>query len=153
LIFAGNSAYSEGMLSGSKSPLVGYHETLPDLSGRILCLVDDDPDEELLVKALLKGTGAELKTFLDGREALAYLQSEPVDLVLLDVMMPELDGWELHAQLRTAGVNVEVPVLFVTCIADERVESKMRDPNMRCSTLPKPLEKRKFLNEVNRLLS
>jgi CheY-like chemotaxis protein len=63
-------------------------------------VVDDEPDMVELLATVLKGEGYDVETYTDGRAALARVLEEPPDLLLLDLMMPDLDGFELLKLLR-----------------------------------------------------
>jgi DNA-binding response OmpR family regulator len=77
---------------------------------RIL-VVDDDPDVRGLVRELLERAGARVTDAADGREALRLLYDVRPDVIVLDVMMPDLDGWQTLERIRDLA---EVPVLMLT---------------------------------------
>ena len=77
---------------------------------RIL-VVDDDPNIRELVRLFLEREGINVFEASNGAEALAKLESTRADMVILDIMMPQMDGWELCRTLRAAG---ETPVLMLT---------------------------------------
>jgi DNA-binding response OmpR family regulator len=83
--------------------------------GRVL-VVDDDSDIRGLVRELLERQGYEVAEAGNGRDALRALYSSPPDLVLLDVSMPELDGWETLERIRDLS---DVPVAMLTARAAE----------------------------------
>jgi DNA-binding response OmpR family regulator len=74
-------------------------------------VVDDDDDIVLLMRDFLEAEGYRVVSASNGKEALAALESTPVDCVLLDVMMPGLSGFEVVRKIREHG---EVPVLFLS---------------------------------------
>ncbi len=76
-----------------------------------LLVVDDDPHIRELVRTFLDRDGFDVHEAADGVEALARLETLKADLVILDVMMPNMDGWELCAQLRA---SYDVPILMLT---------------------------------------
>ncbi len=80
---------------------------------RIL-VVDDDPDIRLLLRLELSAEGYEIAEAPDGAAALEALGAERFDVVLLDMMMPVLDGWEV---LRTIDPATAPPVVVVTALA------------------------------------
>src|SRR6185437_1033281 len=84
-------------------------------SPRIL-VVDDDDDIRGLVRTLLERLGAEVKEARNGRDGLREFHSWRPDLVVLDVSMPELDGWNVLERLRDMS---DVPVLMLTARGDE----------------------------------
>jgi len=85
------------------------------MSARIL-VVDDDPDIRRLVVELLRRAGHEVDEAPDGRAGLRALHASPPDLVVLDVSMPELDGWQTLERIRDL---TEVPVLMLTARGEE----------------------------------
>ena len=76
-----------------------------------LMIVDDDPHIRELAKVFLQREGFEIVEAADGMEALAKLESVKVELVVLDIMMPNMDGWELCRQLREM---YDFPLLMLT---------------------------------------
>lgn len=78
---------------------------------RIL-IVEDDTNTRKLMKAVLSTNGYMTFTASDGLEALEVLDKEHIDLIILDVMMPKMDGYELTEELRASGY--ELPILMVT---------------------------------------
>ena len=78
-----------------------------------ILFVDDDPDIRFLMKLVLQKEGFNVIFAENGRQALDLWQNLPVDLVLLDVVMPLLDGFELCRQLRKLS---SIPVIFLTAL-------------------------------------
>lgn len=77
---------------------------------RIL-VVDDERDVRSLVCHILTDQGYEVEQAVDGRDALAKIQASAPDLVVLDLMMPELDGWQVLRELQTFANRPRVVVL------------------------------------------
>lgn len=82
-------------------------------SGYILA-VDDIPDNLLLVKYALESDGYEIVMVEDGATALAKIEESPPDLILLDVMMPEMDGYEVTRRIRNHPKLPYIPILLIT---------------------------------------
>ena len=78
---------------------------------RIL-IADDDKNIRLLFKAVLEGAGYQTLTAENGREALEIMEHQHIDLVVLDIMMPQMDGYEFTRTLREADNNL--PILMVS---------------------------------------
>ena len=74
-------------------------------------VVDDDPHIRELVRIFLEREGLDVVEAADGLEALARLETVKVDMVILDIMMPNLDSWELCRRLRQSG---DFPLLIIT---------------------------------------
>ena len=94
----------------------------PDGEGEWILVVEDDPHLAAGVVENLRAEGYEVGSVGDGSKALAELEGRPYDLVLLDVMMPEVDGFAVCRTLRERGNNT--PVLFLT--ARDHVEDRVR---------------------------
>ena len=81
---------------------------------RIL-LVDDDADIRLLLRLELSAEGHQIVEAVNGRAGLDVLAAEPIDLVVLDIMMPVLDGWGVLAELDETAP----PIIVITALATE----------------------------------
>ncbi len=81
---------------------------------RRLLLIDDDPNLILLVKDYLEFRGYEVVTAENGREALEVLEHETPDMIICDVMMPEMDGYSLVRHVREDPRTSWIPVLFLS---------------------------------------
>ena len=86
------------------------------MKGAKVLVVDDDPDIRELVRELLERAGYQVSSAADGRDGLRVLYEMRPDLVLLDVSMPELDGWATLARIRDLS---EVPVIMLTARTGE----------------------------------
>lgn len=88
-----------------------------------ILLVDDDLDTLRLVGLMLQRQGYEVRAASNGPQALTMAQEEQPDLVLLDVMMPEMDGYEVARRLRSDPATVDVPIIMFT--AKTQVDDKV----------------------------
>jgi DNA-binding response OmpR family regulator len=114
---------------------------------RIL-VVDDDNDVRGLVRTMLERAGAVVREASDGREALRVFFDARPDLVVLDVTMPEMDGWETLERLRDLS---DVPVLMLTALGSEM--EKVRGLRAGADDyVTKPFGRQEFLARVNALL-
>jgi CheY-like chemotaxis protein len=104
-----------------------------------ILVVDDDPINRMLLSRDLERQGHRVATTEDGRRALAVLRAEPFDVVLLDVLMPELDGYETLAQIERDEKLRHIPVIMVSALED--MESVVRCIEMGAADyLPKPFD-------------
>jgi two-component system OmpR family response regulator len=99
---------------------------MPPVTGERLLLVDDEDNLRSMLDAALRHTGFEVHPVASGREALAAVDDIKPDLVVLDVMLPDLDGFEVCQRLRAAGNRT--PVLFLT--ARDATDDKVRGLTM-----------------------
>ena len=98
-------------------------DELSDLGSRpTVLVVDDTPDNLALISMLLKDV-YNVKVAVSGEKALKIaFAAKPPDLILLDIMMPQMDGYEVCRQLKAAAATRDIPVIFVTARADEEDE-------------------------------
>ena len=85
--------------------------------GNIL-VVDDTPENLRLLSGILSEKGYQVRPVPNGKLALSAAQNIPPDLVLLDIMMPEIDGYEVCQQLKASEVTKNIPVIFISAIND-----------------------------------
>jgi two-component system alkaline phosphatase synthesis response regulator PhoP len=85
-----------------------------------ILIIDDDATMVNLLSTILEIDGFDTKKALSGREALQELSNELPDLVLLDIMMPEMDGFEVLAQLRGDPATVKLPIIMLTARTDDK---------------------------------
>lgn len=113
-----------------------------------IMVVDDDTHIRELVSHYLKSEGFEVLEAGDGKEALAVLESAKADLVILDVMMPNMDGWELCAELRD---HYDLPRLMLT--AKGETSQKLKGFDLGADDyLVKPFEPLELIARVKALL-
>ncbi|NJN76057.1 MAG: response regulator [Synechococcaceae cyanobacterium RL_1_2] len=87
------------------------------LTGDIL-LVDDVPENLMLLFEILSREGHEVRRVLNGQQALNVIQIEPPDLVLLDIKMPLMDGYEVCEQLKSNPKTAHIPIIFLSALND-----------------------------------
>jgi len=90
------------------------HRLLPELDGKRVLVVDDDPDARTMLGRMLKEEHAEIVLAQNGDEAMAMIARSPVDLVLLDLMMPGMSGFEMVARLRAQPELAHIPIMIVS---------------------------------------
>ena len=115
-------------------------------------VVDDEPDMVELLATILKGEGHEVETYTDGRAALARVLEEPPDLLLLDLMMPDLDGFELLKLLRLDSRGRNVVVLVVSARTGHRAQLETLQLGAN-AYIYKPFSPRELAGQVRHLLA
>ena len=83
---------------------------------RILC-IEDEQEMIDLIRLILSRRGFQVKGANGGRTGLDLVRKEPPDLVLLDLMMPDMDGWEVYQQIKANEATRDIPVIVVTAKA------------------------------------
>jgi diguanylate cyclase (GGDEF)-like protein len=84
----------------------------------LVLIVDDDPGARLLQSAALEAGGFDIRTAANGNAALAAFNDDPVDCMVLDVVMPGLNGYEVCAEIRRLAKGQHVPILILTSLDD-----------------------------------
>jgi putative two-component system response regulator len=128
LIDRAREALVEAKLRGSNKVVVCEIEPFPEASDtpRIL-IVDDDHQNLKLLEALLRREKYEVSRATNGMEALALLQEAPFDLVVSDVMMPCMDGFELCRRIKQSPATRMLPVIMMTALDDTNSKVKAID--------------------------
>lgn len=101
-------------------------------------VVDDEPDTLNLLKMILEISGYEAYTTLNSMDALTMAQVEQPDVVLLDVMMPKMDGFQLCKLLRAHPATRELPIIFVTAYSALDIEDRRKESGGDM-VIPKPV--------------
>ena len=95
--------------------------TLPVSQPAVVLVVDDNADTLQLFRRYLSGSRYQFVAAQSGRQALALAESEPPEIIVLDVMMPEQDGWMLLGQLRENPRTRDVPIIVCTIVPQEQL--------------------------------
>ena len=112
--------------------------------------VDDERHIVRLVEVNLQRAGYEVVTAYDGREALEKVKSENPDLIVLDVMMPYMDGFEVLKHLKADPETAEVPVIMLTAKAQDADVFRGWQSGVDCY-LTKPFNPMELLTFVKRI--
>jgi two-component system response regulator ChvI len=110
-----------------------------------IALVDDDRNILTSVSIALEAEGFKVRTYNDGAEAMRGLAANPVDLAVLDIKMPRMDGMELLGRLRQ---NSNIPVIFLTSKDDEILGLRMGADDY----ITKPFSQRLLIERIRALL-
>lgn len=118
-----------------------------------ILVVEDNEENRDIFRTILEFGGYSVATAEDGEAGLQAIQDNPPDLVLLDIGLPKMDGWELLRRLRDDGVDVkDTPVVVVT--ADTSTGGEVRADRFGClDFITKPVEPRRLLDRVQEALA
>jgi DNA-binding response OmpR family regulator len=112
-----------------------------------ILVVDDDPDTVVILARHLQREGFVALQAVSGVECLRLARESPVDVILLDLMMPEMDGFEVCRKLKEDPVTAEIPVIMITA----RDDLDARAEGMRLGVsdfLAKPVFRRQLGNRI-----
>ncbi len=135
----------------SPSPESPSNDPAPAPRTPRVLIADDNPQNAALLEAYLEGSGYELRTTTDGEETLAEINAWVPDVVLLDVMMPRISGFEVCKRLRANPATREVAVLMVTALDQASDVERAVDAGTD-DFLSKPINKSELLHRVDALL-
>jgi DNA-binding response OmpR family regulator len=121
--------------------------------GKKIMIVDDEPDITSMLKIVLEDNGFEVEAFEDAIAALKYYKASLYDLLILDIKMPEMDGFELYDEIKK--IDDKMKVCFLT--ASEMYYNKLRKDKYSSLDkdlfIQKPIENEELVNIVNKILN
>ncbi|MHB8780809.1 MAG: response regulator transcription factor [Candidatus Geothermincolia bacterium] len=122
------------------------------MGARIL-VVDDDKEMVELIELFLNNAGYETLSAFSGEGALEQAFQQRPDLILLDIMMPKIDGWEVFRRIKNDPAASEIPIIFLTA-RTQNIDRMIGLSVMKASGyLTKPFSKKELLEEVERVLA
>ena len=121
---------------------------------RIL-VVDNTPTLLDVIRKALEEDGYRVRTCLESRYAVEMAQEEPPDVIMLDVVMPEVSGWEVLAELRMDPAFGRTPVIVCTAYVSEAMGrlSELKSPDQHLGLLPKPFELEELIDVTGSVCS
>ncbi|MDJ0623183.1 MAG: response regulator [Desulfocapsaceae bacterium] len=123
---------------------------------RDILLVDDDPDFVEAVKVIVEKAGYNVRVAYDGKEGLEAVKEKLPDLVVLDIMMPVMNGHEACAKLKGDEETADIPIILLTAVADRVTTSTYTHRDMLESEaddyIPKPVEPNDLLELIKNWL-
>jgi CheY-like chemotaxis protein len=121
------------------------------MKGHVL-LVEDEPDIRLIARAALIRAGFDVVPAANGREALAAVAASRPDLIVMDCMMPELDGLDTCARLKSDAETRDIPIIFLTAKADAEVHGRCLALGAR-GCIAKPFNPLQLGDQIKALLT
>ncbi|MDQ3974948.1 MAG: response regulator [Thermoproteota archaeon] len=119
---------------------------------RIL-VVDDEPDLTMLCSLALEYYGFKVDTFTDPRKALSNYKPGYYDLVILDIMMPNMDGFQLYDEIKKRDQKAKVCFLTASELYYKEFREKEYNALDKALFIQKPVQNEELLKEVNRRIS
>jgi CheY-like chemotaxis protein len=117
-----------------------------------ICFVDDEPDIILLCKIVLEEAGYEVDTFTDSLLALSKFKPNFYDLIVLDIKMPNMDGFELCKRIKEIDSKIKVCFLTASEMYYETFRKKEYDVIDKDLFLRKPIENEDLIKKVNNII-
>jgi signal transduction histidine kinase len=117
------------------------------MSSEFILVVDDNPTNLSVISQALRSVGWQVRIAVDGEDALNKIAQNPPELILLDVMMPGIDGFEVCQRLKANADTADIPIIFMTALADSA--SKVKGLSLGAvDYIPKPFEQEEAIARV-----
>lgn len=113
--------------------------------------VDNEPDTVDLIESVLKNAGFEVIKALSGKEGLEKWEKEKPDLILLDIMMPDLSGWDVYQRIRTKDKIQKVAFLSVIETSEYRIQALKKEG--LSDYILKPFKPEELIERVKKILN
>jgi CheY-like chemotaxis protein len=119
-------------------------------AAKLILVIDDEPAISWLLGSTFRGRGHDVETASNGRDGLAHARRRPPDVVVLDVVMPGMDGFRVLEELRSAPLTATVPVLVMSAAFDPSFGPRARQHGV--SFIEKPFDWANVVRAVEELL-
>jgi DNA-binding response OmpR family regulator len=119
--------------------------------GRILA-IDDEPDLTMYCKMALEHYGFEVKTYNDPKEALSNYKPGYYDLVILDIKMPEMDGFELYHEIKKKDANAKICFLTASELYYDEFRKKEYYALEKGLFMRKPIDNDELVSEIQKMI-
>lgn len=116
-----------------------------------ILVVDDEPNMRLVIRTILETEGHDVEEAGDGAHALELVERSIPDVILLDLMMPRMDGWRFLEELRACGFRSRTRVVIISALGDEETIDRGRKAG--AAHLMKPFDITGLLDAVNDALA
>lgn len=118
------------------------------MSKKIL-IIDDEPQLVKAIEVRLKANGYEVITAYDGQAGVEKAKGAKPDLILLDIIMPRMDGYEVSKKLKSDADTKDIPIVIFTASQQKDLEKKCREMGV-AEFIMKPFETQDLLDKVNK---
>ncbi len=127
---------------------------MPDEKGRpVVACIEDQPDIVELIELILKRKNFAVLKAYDGDEGLEMVRQHKPDVILLDLMMPGLDGWKFHAAVREDPELSHIPVIYVTARASAEERLRALEEEGAAAYIIKPFSPRELVQIIEEVLA
>ena len=117
-----------------------------------ILVVDDDPDIVELLKTRLEANNYEVICALDGKEGIKKAKEQKPDLIIMDILMPNVSGAEAFKILRADAATKHIPIIFLTVLTVGIDVTKVNIDGEFYTSIAKPFKPEKLLSEIEKLI-
>ncbi|OLP15861.1 two-component system response regulator [Leptolyngbya sp. 'hensonii'] len=118
---------------------------------RLILVIDDDQGIRDIIRFALEPVGWQVKTAPSGHEGLIQAQAQPPDAILLDVTMPDLDGYTVAHRLRSQATTQNIPIILLTARVQGHTPQQLAELKV-AGVITKPFRVRELADKVKKLL-
>lgn len=122
----------------------------PDQNKKVLA-VDDSMTNNVLLEAVLNNKGYVMYTVLNAGEAYKILEKNHIDLIVLDLLMPEISGLDFLQQIKSHNATKQIPVMIVSAVSDPETKHQAKELGAD-EYLNKPVDIDQFIKKVDHLI-
>ncbi len=116
-----------------------------------ILFIEDEADQIAVVRMRLETSGFDFIFAMDGQEGLKKAREEKPDLILLDIIMPKLDGYQVCAYLKDDSQTKDIPVIMISASGEKNIEQRCRSCGAD-DIASKPYESKELLAKIKALL-
>ena len=118
---------------------------------KVILIVDDDPKDLVLIRDLLRLSGFTTIEATDGKQGVELAKSKKPDLILMDILMPKMDGYTACHEIKMDKATKAIPVVMLTSLDYELNKALGKDMGA-AEYITKPVDRQKLLEVINRFL-
>jgi len=126
---------------------------MTDDTAKKILVVDDDKSLVEMIRLKLMSEGYKVFTSYNGSDALEQAKAKKPDLILLDIMMPKMDGAQMEKELRAFKETEGIPVIFITCTIDKKQAAAMDHKLGKHLVVAKPFDGKELLAAIDNVLN
>jgi DNA-binding response OmpR family regulator len=122
------------------------------VSKKKIMVVDDEPMTTEFLKTLLEMSGYDVIPILSGKECLDKLKTEKPDVILLDIMMPEVNGWEVLEKIEEDDNYKKIPVIIISA-KDQPVDKMLAEDRYKVADyIVKPFSNKELIEKIKKIV-
>ncbi len=116
-----------------------------------ILFIEDEPDQVMVIKTRLEANGYDVVTANDGLTGLKYATEESPDLILLDIIMPGMDGVEVAKRLKADEETKDIPIIVITASGEKAMEERCIKAGCE-GVMRKPYDSKKLLEDIKKYI-
>ena len=146
------SAVRPGAAAGARAAAGAAPAATPEIHARRILVADDSVTSRMLLKNILESSGYQVATAVDGMDALTALKTREFDLVVSDVEMPRMDGFDLTSKIRADKKLAELPVVLVTALGSREHQERGIDVGADAYIVKSSFDQKNLLEVIRKLV-